>query len=371
MRICFLGNRGVPAQFGGSDTVFEQLGGRLVKNGHEVVVYCRKQFNTSDEKYYKGMERVVLPSINIRSLDTLAHSIISTIHVLINNKVDILNYHGLGNSLVLPLLILSRKKSVVLIDGPDWKRPKWNLLAKAALRMSVYFAIIFADEIITDNVPMNDWLKLKYGRNTPLIFYGADFEKIPPGNSLLKWGLKGDDYILFVGMMVSDKGPDLILEAYSKIKSDKKLVLIGDVHYRKEYFKYLKKKYENNPNIIFAGFQYGNAYKEFMSNAYIYVHPFRSDGTSPSLIQAMAFGKCILANDTTETKAALNDAGLTFIKDSAQSMAEKLQYLLETPKIVDAYQEKSLKIAKCIYNWDSIVIQYENVFEKISKSSYC
>ncbi len=362
MKIAFLGNRGIPANFGGSDTVFEHLGQRLVKKGHYIVVYCRKHFSNTDDEFYKGMERVILPSINRLNFDTLTHSFLSTLHVLFNDKVEILNYHGIGNSLLLPLLIFSRKKSVVVVDGPDWKRPKWSLIAKIALRLSVYFALLLADEIISDNIPMHNWFKKKYNKNTSLIFYGTDFNKVPPGEHLAKWRLKGNDYILFVAMMVPDKGPDIVLEAYSRIKTDKKLLMVGDTHYHKEFFTSLKTKYSGNPNIIFTGFQYGNSYKEFMSNAHIYVHPFRSDGTSPSLIQAMAYRNCILANDLAETKAALRDAGIMFSKNSSLSLAEKLQFLLSNPQLIEYYRNKSLEAARKFYDWENITDQYEVVF---------
>ncbi|MCL5030754.1 MAG: glycosyltransferase family 4 protein [Bacteroidetes bacterium] len=365
MRIAFLGNRGVPANFGGSDTIFEQLGERLVTRDHKVVVYCRKHFSSTDEKYYKGIERVVLPSLNKFNFDTITHSFLSTLHVLLTDKVDVLNFHGIGNSFVLPLLIFSKKKSVVLIDGPDWKRPKWNIFAKFMLRLSVNFAIWFADEIIADNAPIHDWFKERFQKDTPLIYYGADFNKIPPGNNLSKWGLIGNDYILFVAMMVPDKGPDIILEAYSKLNTDKKLLMVGDTHYHKDYYYALKERYSDNPKVIFTGFQYGDAYREYMSNAYIYVHPFRSDGTSPSLLQSMALGNCIVANSAEETSAALEDGGILFEKDSPDSLAEKLQFLMDNPNLIIEYQSRSLSLAKRKYDWEEIVTQYENVFKNV------
>lgn len=366
LRVAFLGNRGVPAKFGGSDTVFEQLGERLVRRGHTVIVYCRRHNSESSGKYYKGIERIVLPSLNKFNLDTLSHSFISTLHAVFSDKADILNYHGIGNSLLLPLLFFSKKKSVVVIDGPDWKRPKWNILAKMALRLSVNFAVWFADEIISDNVPIREWIRNKYMRNSHLIFYGAETEKIPPGNYLAQFGLKGGDYLLFVAMMVPDKGPDLVLEAYSKLKTDKKLLMVGDTHTHIEYFNKLKYKYSQNKNIIFTGFQYGDSYREFMSNAYIYTHPFRSDGTSPSLLQALAFGNCIVANSSDETVAALEDAGILFERDSTDSMVNKLQFVLDRPYLIKEYREKALKLFEKKYQWDSVVSQYENVFKSLS-----
>ena len=367
LRIGLLGNRGVPAQFGGSDTVFEALGERLVQRGCEVVVYCRKHASTTEDKYYKGMERVVLPSINLFNVDTLSHSFLTILHILLHDKVDVLNFHGIGNSLVLPLLLFSKKKSVIVIDGPDWLRPKWGLLGKVMLRVSVNFAVWFADEIISDNVPIHDWIKKKFKKDTPIIFYGGDFNKLPPGENLRKWGLKGNDYILFVAMMVPDKGPDIVLEAYSKVKTNKKLVMIGDTKYEKfrDFNDALKSRFSKNPNIIFIGFAYGEVYKEFMSNSYIYTHPFRSDGTSPSLLQAMAYGNCILANGTVETTAALRGAGHLFEMNSADAMAERLQFLLDNPQIVDQSKKKSLEVAQKVYDWDIITTQYEDVFRKV------
>ncbi|MCL5030497.1 MAG: glycosyltransferase, partial [Bacteroidetes bacterium] len=215
------------------------------------------------------------------------------------------------------------------------------------------------------SIPIHDWLKERFKKDTPLIYYGADFNKMPPGNNLSKWDLIGNDYILFVAMMVPDKGPDIILEAYSKLKTDKKLLMVGDTHYHKDFFNSLKLKYSTNTNIIFTGFQYGDSYKEYMSNAYIYAHPFRSDGTSPSLLQSLALGNCIVANSSEETSAAIENAGVLFERDSPDSMAEKLQYLLDNHELVEELRIKSKALARKKYDWDIIVSQYEKVFQDV------
>lgn len=366
MRIALMGNRGVPARFGGSDTVFEELGKRFVKKGHKVVVYCRKHSSVTTKKYYKRMERVILPSINKFSLDTLSHSLISIFHVLLKNKADVLNFHGVGNALLFPLLKFSRKKVVIVIDGPDWKRPKWNFFAKIILRLSVNFAVLFSDKIIIDNIPMQRWLKSKFNINTELIFYGADFNKPKKYPFLNKYGLNGYDYLLFVAMMVPDKGPDIILEAFSYIQTNIKLVMVGDTDYFKGYFNCLRKKYTNDRRIIFTGYQYGNAYKEFMAKAYIYIHPFRSDGTSPSLLQSMAYRNCIIASDLPETSSALSKCGVSFKPGNSKDLKEKIEFLLNNTEAVKHYRKLAFEYAKDNYNWEKITNQYIDVFTRVS-----
>jgi len=128
MKIAIIGIRGIPANFGGSETVVEQMGEIHAKQGYKLAVYCRKWNSNTNTKIYKGMKRIVLSSINRLSLDLFSHSLLSVLHLAIRNTADIVHFHGVGNAMFIPLLRLFKKKTILTVDGFDWKRPKWNKL---------------------------------------------------------------------------------------------------------------------------------------------------------------------------------------------------------------------------------------------------
>ena len=149
MRIALMGIRGIPARYGGSETAAEQIYTRLSER-HQVIIYCRRHSVNHKQKYYKGIQTIVLPSINTKSLDTITHSFISVLDVISKNRADIVHFHGIGNAIFSPLLRLFGKKVVVGIDGMDWTRNKWNRFEKLYLQASLYMAIYWSNTVYVD-----------------------------------------------------------------------------------------------------------------------------------------------------------------------------------------------------------------------------
>jgi len=358
MRIAIMGHRGIPAHFGGSETAVEEIGSRLVELGHEITVYCRKHNSTTDAKRYKGMERVVLPSINTLSLDMPSHSFLSILHLVIFKKVDIIHFHGVGNALFFPMLkLLSHSKSLLVVDGPDWNRPKWGRLARFALRLSFPLAVRFADVIISDNRPVQQLFRTQYARETEYVLYGAETAPVGTTKKLEELGLKPDNYFLQVAAIVPDKGVHLLVEAYEHLETDMPLVIVGDTLYTTQYKKNVMSTRDRR--IHFTGFIYGDGYRELVENAYAYVHPLIVDGTSPALLQAMALGKCVISTDLPETMDVVKDVAITFESKNVKDLRDKLRYALDNPDRVAEYGRLArLRIEKC-YSWDVVTKQYE------------
>src|SRR5262245_17706006 len=139
MKIALMGTRGIPASYSGFETCVEQMGQRQVERGHQVTVYCRSHHIRYPENSYKGMDLVKLPTIKNKYLDTIVHSFISSIHSL-NKKFDIALYFIAGNSLVCWIPRLVGTKTILNVDGLDWKREKWPWIAKKYIQFAEYLA---------------------------------------------------------------------------------------------------------------------------------------------------------------------------------------------------------------------------------------
>jgi len=354
-----MGVRGVPARFGGSETVAEEIGSRLVERGHKVVVYCHRHNSTTDERFYKGMERVVLPSINTLSLDTPTHTFLSTLHLTLYNKADVIHFHGVGNAPVLPLLkvIAPGKKTIVVVDGPDWERPKWGRLVRLGFKLSFRLAVELADAIISDNRPVQRLFRERHGRQTVYIPYGADLTRYESKEALERHELEPDRYILFVGALVPDKGHHVLIEAFEGLQTHVPLVIVGDTPYAIEY----KGKIQStrDPRIRFLGYVYGKPYRELLNYAHIYVHPLIVDGTSPALLQAMAAGNCIVASNLPETMNVVRDAGFGFRCGDPDDLRRVLKILLRDPGLVQEYKVKARQRIVDHFSWDRVTDEYE------------
>jgi glycosyltransferase involved in cell wall biosynthesis len=358
MRIAIVGHRGVPANFGGSETAVEEIGQRLVKGGHQVLAYCRKHNSTTDAKIYKGMERVVLPSVNTLSFDMPSHTFLSIWHLALSKKVDIIHFHGVGNALFFPLLkLLSRAKTLLVVDGPDWDRPKWGGVARQALRTSFPLAVRYADVIISDNRPVQHLFREQYGRETDYVTYGANTNPVEPTGELERQGLQPGNYLIQVAAIVPDKGVHLLVEAYEQLETDMPLVIVGDTPYTTEYK--ARVMATKDERIHFLGYIFGERYRELVANAYAYVHPLIVDGTSPALLQAMALGKCVVSTDLPETLGVVEGAALTFRSEDVDDLRDKLRYTLDHPDQVAEYGRLARQRVDERYHWDIVTRQYE------------
>ena len=366
LRVAQAGIRGVPANFGGSETAVQEIGRRLAADGVDVVVYCRAHKSPNGDKRFLGMERVVLPSVNTFQLDTISHSILSTLHLLARNTADVVHFHGVGNALCLPFFFLSNKKTVITIDGPDWERPKWGPVARRVLKLSARMAVRWADHLIIDNHASIEYFRREVGYDrATYIPYGADRHAPTSVDYIRSLGLEPRGYVLFVGALVPDKGPDLLLEAYRKVPGDVPLVVVGDSPFFPDFRRRLREEAAKDPRVRMLGYVYDDGYRELVANAYAYVHPLRSDGTSPALLQAMGYGSCIVINTLPEALAAVGDAALPFAHNDPDDLARRIAQVLADERLAEDLRRRAAERAAAEYDWDEVAREHRRVYESV------
>ena len=362
LRIAQLGTRGVPASYSGFETCVEQLGARLVDRGHEVTVYCRSHHGTYRDGSFRGMKLVHLPAIRNKYLDTLSHSALSSVHAL-RQRYDIALYYIAGNSPVtwIPRMVGSR--TILNVDGLDWKRDKWPYAAKKYIQMSERLAAYLPDAFLTDSRAVQQYYQDTMGVRPHYIPYGSNVERVPPGETLARYGLDPRRYVLFVGRLVPENGAHHIVDAFRSSNTDLKLAIVGDAPYAEAYIDSLKDRASGDPRIVFTGYVFGKGYQELGSNAYLFVESSGVGGTHPALIEAMAFGNCVIVNGTTENLETIADAGFAYDgREGGAALRPVLQALLDDPDTTAAYRTRALQRAKAVYDWDSVTEQYEDLF---------
>lgn len=362
LRIALLGTRGIPASYSGFEQCVEQLGKRLVQRGHEVTVYCRSHHITYPENSYLGMRLVKLPTIANKYLDTIVHSFISSVHAL-PQRYDIALYFIAGNSLVAWIPRLAGAKTIINVDGLDWKREKWPTLAKKYIQFSEYLSTRLPNLCLTDSVVVQNYYKDTYGSVPPYIPYGSDVDIVPPGETLACFGLEAGRYVLFVGRLVPENCAHHLVEAFRNLPTDLKCVIVGDAPYAEDYIAALKQSAGNDPRIVFTGYVFGKGYQELGSNARIFVETSGVGGTHPALIEAMAFGNCVITHDTAENLETIGDAGFAYNgKTGAADLERVLARLLADPELVADYAACAKQRADTVYTWDSVTDAYERLF---------
>lgn len=362
--IAMIGQKHIPSREGGVEIVVEELSTRMVKKGYHVIVYNRKSKHAMDKKQkitnitnYKGVELKYALTIDKKGLAAMTSSFFGSLQILFS-KADVVHYHAEGPCAMIPLIkFFSKKKIVATIHGLDWQRAKWGSgFASKYIKFGEKMAAKYADEIIVLSNNVQEYFKNTYNRKTNFIPNGVNKPQIlKPDIIKKKYKLKKEDYILFLGRIVPEKGIHYLIEAFNKIDTNKKLVIAGGASDTDSYYSELKEKAKANKNIIFTGFVQGQELEELYSNAYIYCLPSDLEGMPLSLLEAMSYGLCCLTSDIKECSDVIADKGKTFLKSNVDDLTAKIQQLLEDENLVKKYKKESQNYILEKYNWDDIV----------------
>jgi len=372
MKIAMLGHKRIPSREGGVEIVVEELSTRLIQNGHEVVVYNRKGKNVQDKtadtdksklKEYKGVKIVTVPTINKKGIDALIYSFFASILVAFK-KYDVIHYHAEGSCAMLWLPKLLKKKIVVTIHGLDWQRAKWGGFATRYIKFGEKMAAKYADEIIVLSKGVQKYFKDTYNRETNFIPNGVNKPEIKPAKIIKeKYNLSKNDYILFLARIVPEKGLHYLIEAFSQIDTNKKLVIAGGASHTNEYLEKIKEMASKDERIIMTGFVQGEELEELYSNCYIYCLPSDIEGMPISLLEAMSYGcNCLVSNIEENTQITENNA-TEFKKGDIIDLKEKLENLLSKENLENSKENVSNYILKK-YNWEDVTKKLLDVYKK-------
>jgi len=365
LRIALLGTRGVPASYSGFETCVEQLGRRLVQRGHRVSVYCRSHHITYDGEYYEGMRLVKLPTVPNKYLDTIVHSLLSSLHAL-PQRYDVALYFIAGNSPVTWIPRAVGTRTLLNVDGLDWKRDKWPRPAKAYIRFAEYLATRLPTAYLTDSRAVQAYYAERFGSEPPYIPYGSEVQRRPPGPWLERFGLEPRRYVLFVGRLVPENCAHHLVQSFRGLDTDLKCVIVGDSAYAEEYKRELRELAADDPRVVFTGYVFGEGYHELGSHAYAFVESSGVGGTHPALVEAMAFGNCVVVNDTPENLETVGRAGLGYDgRAGASALREVLAALIGDPERVAAYRRAAEERARSRYSWESVTDDYERLFYEL------
>lgn len=298
LRIAMVGQRGIPATFGGIEHHVEELGSRLAAKGHNVIVYTRTNYVETRPARYRGMRPRYLPTVGSKHLDAIVHSTLSTLDAMLRDA-DIVHYHAVGPGIpaVIPRY-LSRSKVVLTVHGLDAERAKWGGAARRVLSAATWLSARVPDETIVVSRDLETHYRERYRRRTTYIPNGVPEPTIrAPDEISRRFGLQGDDYLLFVGRLVPEKAPDLLLRAFKQIQTDRRLVLAGGSSFTDDYVKSLESLAASDPRVVMAGYVYGRTLEELYSNASVFVLPSSLEGLPLTLLEAASYAVPLVASD--------------------------------------------------------------------------
>ncbi len=310
------------------------------------------------------MQLISLPTVANKYLDTMVHSFFSSLHAL-GQKYDIALYFIAGNSPVTWIPRLAGTRTLLNVDGLDWKREKWPTLAKKYIQLAEFLATKLPNLYLTDSLVVQNYYEERFNSKPLYIPYGSDIEHRSPGPALNKFDLKPFEYILFVGRLVPENCAHHLVEAFRELDTEFKCVIVGDATYAEDYKSKLKSLADGDSRIIFTGYVFGNGYHELGSNAYIFVKSSGMGGHTPALVEAMAFGNCVIVNDTDENLETIGEAEFSYDgKIGAASLARLLHKLLSNPDTVK-YFATGKRTSRITIQSETVTNEYERLFYSV------
>ena len=362
MRIAILGTRGIPANYGGFETFAEHLSTRLAARGHDVTVYCRAHYTSPRELEFQGVRLKVLPTIRHKYFDTIVHSFLSALHS-VPRRYDAALICNAANAPFASILRLTGTPVALNVDGLEHKRKKWNSIARRYYLLAERLATILPNETVTDERVIQEYYLARYRVASTMIAYGAEVER-RPDPSVRRWRVEPNRYVLYVSRLEPENNAHLVIEAFKRVRTAHKLLIVGDAPYARDYIADLKARARRDRRIIFTGFVFGRDYRALQQNAYCYVHATEVGGTHPALLEAMGFGNCVLTLAAPENMEAIGDAGIAYADEN--DLAEKLQRVLRDGSLVHSYRNRAQARVQEVYDWDYVVDQYERLFAQMA-----
>lgn len=371
LRIAMVGLRGLPATFGGIERHVEELGSRLVERGHEVVVFCRPGYAEEQLDTYRGMRLVPVRTVDEKHLEAFVHSGLSTLRAL-GMRPDVVHFHALGPGLFSPLpRYLSRSAVVQTVHGLDDRRAKWGGGAQKVLALGGWLSGRVPHETVTVSRTLAAEYADLHGRACTYVPNGAPYAMLrPPQEITERWGLRGDDYVLWVGRVVPEKAPDLLVRAFREVRTDKRLVVVGGSSHSDGYSEQVRALAAADPRVLLTGYVYGDALAELYSNASLYVQPSLLEGLPLTLLEAAAYRRPVVVSDigahaeVVPAEAAGSHGTRVVPTGDAAALTEAVQGALDAPEETRLGGDLLHEHVAKHYDWEAVADETVEVYER-------
>lgn len=356
IKVAIVGTQGVPAKYGGFESLAENLISNNCPDDVQYTVFCSGIDMPERLKKYKGATLRYVP-FKANGIQSVPYDMVSMWRC--RKGYDVILVLGISGGLFLPLFhLFNKKKLIINIDGQEYKREKWGRFAKWILRISEALAVRYADVVVADNKGIQDYVSEIYHRPSTLISYGGDHVKrnLTPeyiDSVLSKYGLTDKDYAIAVCRIEPENNSEIVLDAFSR--TDKTLVYIGNWNHS-EFSNSLKERYSRYDNIKMLDAIYDlDVLYALRSRARLYVHGHSAGGTNPSLVEAMFFGFPVASYDVVYNR---------------ETTEHKAYYFKNTDELLEIATRDNLdgsamkEVAERRYRWSIISRQYSKLYRK-------
>jgi glycosyltransferase involved in cell wall biosynthesis len=375
LRIAMVGQKGIPARFGGVETHVENVAVRLAARGHHVTVFCRSRLRAHASEtaapgvngVYRGVHLRYRGSINTKHLDAASHTFVSALESACLHDFDVVHLHGIGPAAFAPLARMFGRKVVATFHALDWRQVKWGSRAKSILKRGESLGAQQSDGVIAVSRLMQAYIQSAHGVSATYIPNGATLPSTPISAApLAQWGLVPGEYLLTVGRIIPDRDLDTLLRAFEIVRKDHltlHLVVVGSETPRTAYSTALERM--AGERVVFTGDVFGEALDALYAHCMIYVLASRVEGLPITVCEAMAHGRPLVLSDIPENAEVAGDVAKYFKCADYSALAAELEMLVKDPGGRATLGLAARARCEAHYNWELIADQVESVYYRV------
>ena len=375
MKIAMIGAKGIPSKFGGIETHVAELSTRLARASHDVTVYTRTWYvGKKASDIYNRIRLVRLPSLHTKHADAATHTLLATLHALFFVRPEVYHFHGVGPSLFawMPRIFAPSAKVISTFHCVDRKHAKWGWFARLSLWLGEKAALSFAHETIAVSKTLCAYAEISWNSEVTYIPNGITPRRASLDPVLLEpFNLQPYRYVLMVSRLVPHKGAHTLLAAWQKARDldpvamkDMKLVIAGDSAFTDKYAAQLRAQTATDRSIVFTGFQSGETLEALFMGASCIAHPSQSEGLPIAVLEAMSYGKAVIASDIPENMEVIRDAGLAVATGDTNALAHGILDLVHDPMQAAALGHVAREVVESQYQWDDIATETIALYKK-------
>ncbi len=361
-RVAIVGSVGVPARYGGFETLAEALVQQIPAADFLLHVYCQRSAYADAERQpvMNGHRRIFVP-LSANGAASMLYDALSLLDAVLLRRCTVVLCLGASGTLLFPLLRLLCPwvRIVFNLDGLESRRAKWSRLGKTVLHGLEAMGIRFAHRVVADNRVIRSLVFHRFGRRASVIAYGGDHAR-PDGPQKAPAQPLPSRYVLAISRIVPENNIDIILAAFAT-GDGPPLVYVGNWQ-GSDYGRALRRRYSGAARIYIRDPVYDAAtLNHLRARALACVHGHSVGGTNPALVEALFWSPQILAFDCGFNRATLG--GLYSYWHDIQDL-RRLLIAFDSLQVPTAERLQGVRER---YLWVQIAKSYSLIFDNVEQ----
>jgi len=366
MKIAFIGGRTFHHP-DGIATFMYNLATELVKMGHECIVYQESDHN--GEEWVNGFKVVHQKSTKSAAFNKWGLGVYSTFNAIFKQKgVDLIHYNCGGPAYFSSFWARVFGKKVILqLHGLEFNRTKYTPFWQKVSKIYFDSYCWMHKNITVCSTEQKEYLLQRFKKPSRVITGAVNLPKETKETDILdKFGIKRNNYVLYLGRLVQDKNPNCLVEGFVQSNyGDKQLVVCGSAAPGSQFEQDLHSIAKNCPNVIFTGSVFGEDKDTILRNAWAYCLPSTIEGLPISLLEAMSYGKVCIASDIPANREALGESGIWVEKENSDDITKVLNVLYDHYSDYCWQGEYNRKRVEHEFSWANKAMDYSDFAHKV------